>query len=420
MLRLRTGVVRLPPGVFDLSGELRLPDNAHDLEIAGNGTTLRAADNFHGRAVLSCRNCRNLRLRNLTIDGNRRKLEHPIAVPASDRTFASTFQGVGVLLEGGNGLTISGVHLSGVPSFAVLVSTARDVTIENLTVESSGGHNEQGRNNTSGGILLEEGVTAWRVTGCRFRAITGNGVWTHSRFGSPRNAHGLIARNTFDTVGRDAIQVGHATDVRVVGNSGVHIGWPVADIDVEARATPVGVDTAGDVDASVYEDNRFEEIDGKCIDLDGFHDGVVRNNVCVNRGNAGDYPWGQYGIVMNNSAVGMQSRNIVLEGNQISGAKYGGIFIIGEGHRVMHNRLEHLNLAHCSEVQPACMVPGARELLSSGIYLGSGAAKPAPARGNIVEDNTVSGWKIASHCISYAPGVSSAQNTVKGNKCADE
>ena len=76
--------------------------------------------------------------------------------------------------------------------------------------------------------------------------------------------------------------------------------FPSDLVDVENGGTPVGIDTAGNVEQSIYEHNRFEEIDGKCIDLDGFHDGAVRGNTCINRRPPEDYPFGHFGIVFNN------------------------------------------------------------------------------------------------------------------------
>ena len=156
------------------------------------------------------------------------------------------------------------------------MSNAHNVKISHVTVSDSGSRNEKGRNNTTGGILLEEGSSVFEISQCTLRTIRGNGIWTHSRY--VRNANGVISDNTLSDIGRDAIQVGHATNVRVTGNHGLRIGFPASEIDVEALATPVGIDTAGNVDHSTYEGNRFDEINGKCIDLDGFHDGAVRNN----------------------------------------------------------------------------------------------------------------------------------------------
>ena len=81
-------------------------------------------------------------------------------------------------------------------------------------------------------------------------------------------------------------------------------------------AIPAAIDTAGNVDHSTYTGNRFSEINGKCIDLDGFHDGEVTRNVCTGQRN--------FGIVMNNSNPDMESSGITIADNVIDGGQYGG------------------------------------------------------------------------------------------------
>ena len=103
-----------------------------------------------------------------------------------------------------------------------------------------------GRNNATGGILLEEGTRDFTVTRCDLRNVRGNGIWTHSLATAPQNRDGLIASNHFERIGRDAIQVGHGTRVRVEDNTGSEIGYPLEDVDMEDLATPVAIDTAGD------------------------------------------------------------------------------------------------------------------------------------------------------------------------------
>ena len=218
-----------------------------------------------------------------------------------------------------------------------------------VAIGDSGSRNALGRNNATGGILLEEGTADFRVIDCELRNIRGNGIWTHSLYTSPRNADGQIRGNRFDTIGRDAIQVGHAANVRVEENLGVRVGFPADAVDMEARAIPVAIDTAGNISQSAYVGNRFEEINGKCIDLDGFHHGEVRANHCVNRQAAEAYAYGNYGIVMNNSNPDMQSEHIAIVENEIDGTLFGGIFVIGSGHTVTRNRLRRINLAHCNE-----------------------------------------------------------------------
>ena len=334
--------------------------------------------------------------------------------------FARFTTGNGILALGVEGLKVERIHVRNVSGFAVLVNASRRVEISDCDVTASGGQNAAGRNNATGGILLEEGTTGFRVMRCRLTGIRGNGIWTHSLYTSARNGRGAIADNWFHDIGRDAIQVGHAYSVRVEGNAGDHIGFPIENVDIEGRAIPVAIDTAGNVSASSYIGNRFEEINGKCIDLDGFHDGEVSGNTCLNRSPAEAYRFGGYGIVMNNTNPDMRSQNIRVTGNLIDGPMFGGIFVIGTGHRVERNRLLHVNLAHCNEeaARFGCYyAPGEPEMLESGIYLGRGAERPSPARGNIIADNEIRGFKMETRCIGRAPGIRKDWNIIRGNVC---
>jgi hypothetical protein len=417
-----TGTVHLPAGASEISAEIRLPDGAHDLTVIGDRSTLRAASNFRGRAILSCHNCRRITFRNFAIDGNREAVARPVPMAAADKSFASFFSGNGILIEDTDGFSVDHLDFTRIAGFAVIVNHSRNLLIDHVSVADSGSLNAKGRNNTTGGILIEEGSDQFTVADSVFRNIRGNAVWTHSRYMTPRNSGGKIANNQFFDIGRDAIQVGHATKVDVVGNHGSRIGLRADVVDVENGGTPVGIDTAGNVDQSVYEHNNFEEIDGKCIDLDGFHDGAVRGNTCVNRRPPEDYPFGHYGIVFNNYSVEMRSQNIVVEENVLDGMKFGGIFMVGTGHKILRNRMLHTNTAHCNESRQkfGCSLFGEVELLETGIYLGSHADRPDPARGNLIEGNTISGWKMKARCIQAAPGVKLSDNTIRKNTCTDE
>ncbi len=395
--------LQLAPGTVEVHTEMVLEDGA-EVRGAASGSVLRAAADFHGRALIVVRGNRVL-LHDFTVDGNRATLETRMGLPGYDMPFARFTPDNGVLAEGVGQLTIQNVSFREIAGFAVLVSRSRYVAIDGVRVSLSGSRNAAGRNNTTGGILLEEGTSDFRVTHCELRDIRGNGIWTHSLYTSPRNARGVLAENRFDTIGRDALQAGHATEVRVEGNSGTHIGYPGEAVDVEGRAIPVGVDTAGNVDRSVYTRNQFFGINGKCVDLDGFHDGEVSRNVCVDI--AG------YGIVMNNTNPDMASRNVRIEGNLLDGVKYGGIFVIGESNAIRRNRLLNLNTAHCGCDYTA----GEPDMFRSGIYLGRGAERPAAARGNLVEENEITGYQMDRHCIGNAPSISPGWNTVRGNRC---
>jgi hypothetical protein len=405
----RGRVVQLPRGRVELHSEMLIGDHT---EVRGSpGTVLHAAADFQGRALLAVSGD-DILLRDFSVDGNRALLEVRTGLPAYDTPFARFTGANGILAQSVSHLRIQDVRLRNIAGFAILVSHSRHVAIDRVEVKDSGGRNAAGRNNGTGGILIEEGSADFSVTNCDLRNIRGNGLWTHSLYTSPRNARGRFALNRFDTIGRDAIQVGHATEFQVEGNRGVHIGFPPAAIDVEGRAIPVAIDTAGNVDRSSYARNQFFEINGKCLDLDGFHDGEIRGNVCVNTGN--------YGIVMNNTNPDMQSERIRIEENLIDGAWFGGIFVIGTGNVVARNRLLNLNQAHCNEeaARFGCYyAPGEPDMLRSGIYLGKRAERPAPARGNLVEDNEITGFKMAERCIGGAPAIRPEWNTVRGNRC---
>ena len=411
----------LPAGVVELHSEIAV-DAGCELRGAPSGTVLHLAPDFRGRAAIVVR-CDNVSLRDFTIDGNRAALEIHAGLPPSDAAFAHFTRANGILAVGVSGLTVERVHLCNIAGFAILDSRVRSVAIRRVSVSDSGSRNALGRNNTTGGILLEEGTSDFRVIDCELTNIRGNGIWTHSLYTSPRNARGWIAFNRFRRIGRDAIQVGHATAVSVTDNTGSRIGFPAAVVDIEDGATPAALDTAGNVDASSYDSNRFEEIDGKCIDLDGFHDGEVRANQCVNRAPAESYPYGHFGITMNNANPDMRSRNIRVMDNWIEGTLFGGIFVIGSGHTVARNRLLAIDLSHCNEnaARFGCYYgPADPQILEAGIYLARGAEHPAPARGNLVADNVIAGFQMRSRCILAAPGVTLQSNSIRGNICRNQ
>ena len=191
--------------------------------------------------------------------------------------------------------------------------------------------------------------------------------------------------------------------------------------DFDGSLPPAG-DTAGDVDASTYERNEFSEINGQCLDLDGFHDGTVRGNRCTNKKSAAEYPHGSFAIVMNNTHPNAHSGNIEISGNTVDGSKFGGLFLMGSGNKITGNQFLRLNLAGCNESNgkfPCIYKSDEPQMLESGIYLDAGASRPEPVRGNIIRDNEISGYKMKTRCIALAPGVSRAGNTIENNSCSD-
>jgi hypothetical protein len=416
-----TGVIQLPSGVTQITEELRLATGAHDLEIVGSGSILKAGEMFHGRGVIVGEGVQRIRFREFFLDGNRTALEKPLEMVPPENALRNYYIDNGILLDRVEGVEISNVRFSHVVSFPILVSRSSGVRIHDVLVEDSGSHNAKKRNNLTGGILIEEATRDFEVRDSTFRRILGNGLWTHSLLTSKRLEDGLFARNQFDMIARDAIQIGHATRVKVDSNTGQNIGYPVDAVDVENGGTPVAIDTAGNVDHTEYTQNSFEEINGKCFDLDGFHDGLVKDNRCVSRKRPVDYLFGHFGMVMNNTNPDVRSENVTIEGNLIDGTKYGALFMMGQGHHILRNRFLHINTAQCNESKEFLCVYKNDEpnMLDAGIYLGTGVARREKTMGNEIRGNTISGHKMKTRCITAGPGVALAANQVVGNDCSD-
>jgi hypothetical protein len=118
---------------------------------------------------------------------------------------------------------------------------------------------------------------------------------------------------------------------------------------------------------------------------------------------------------MNNSNPEMRPEGVIIAENEVREARWGGIFAIGAGNRVERNRLLGLNTARCGCVYSA----DDPELLNAGIYLGRGAERPAPARGNVVRDNVITGFGMSRNCVMFAPGVDPGANETAPNTCRE-
>jgi hypothetical protein len=371
--------------------------------------------------VIVAEDVQRIHFRDFSLDGNRSVLQKPLDMAPPENAFRNYYADNGILADRVEGIEISKVRLSSVVGFPILVSRSSKVRIHDVLIEDSGSLNLKKRNNLTGGILIEEGTSDFEVRDSTFRRILGNGLWTHSLATSLRLKDGLFARNKFDTIARDAIEIGHATRVKVDSNSGQAIGYPVDAVDVENGGTPVAIDTAGNVDHSEYANNSFEEINGKCFDLDGFHDGSVTDNRCVSRKLPVEYVFGHFGMVMNNTDPQVRSENVLIQGNLVDGTKYGALFLMGRGHRILNNRFLHINTAECNENKQFLCVYKNDEpnMLDAGIYLGTGVARREKTVGNVIRGNTISGYKMKTRCITAGPGVALAANKVSENVCSD-
>jgi hypothetical protein len=417
-----TPLVELPAGETHLSRPLVIPKGAHNIRLVGSasGSTLVLDPGFQGSAAIAIDGASNVTLSGFSIVGNRTEMKSDWYLPLKEAAFADYYTDNGIVVRNSSNVTIRGVRISRIRAFPIIVHATSKALIDSVTIRDSGTLNRDGHNNTTGGILIEEGSSGFEVRNSDLTHVTGNGIWTHSYARSPRQSDGSIHDNTISTVARDAIQIGHATKVRVENNRGSDIGFPVEYVDFPGYATPVAIDTAGNVDQSVYSGNVFSRVAGQCIDLDGFHDGEVTGNQCINEpATAAQWIGLHFGILFGNHDPGMTSSNVTVARNTIQGFAYGGVFLIGDHNRIEDNHFLDVSLAGCGTqpVPAKCnALPDQPDALRSGIYLSDNGGRPAQTRDNVIRDNVITGVD-SRHCISAKSGVSLKANTVASNSC---
>lgn len=425
------GILTLPGLLTAATLNLRAGDTVLDapLKIKANtavrgnprGSRLLLKPGFSGPAAIVVEGASNVTLSGFEIVGDRTAMSSEWYLPTGEAAFADFYPANGILVQKSANVTIRNVHISQIRTFPILVNASSRVLVDGVRIEESGTLNKTGRNNTTGGILFEEGVSNFEVRNSSLSKIAGNAIWTHSWARSPRQRNGIIRNNTITTVGRDAIQMGHATEVRVTDNKGSEIGFPMEWVDVENHGVGVALDTAGNVDRAVYADNHFTDVNGQCIDLDGFHNGEVTGNSCINKRPLEAYPASHYGIVFGNNDPGMKPEKTLVRGNTLEGFGYGAVFLVGTGNTVEDNRFLDINRAHCGAVPITARcnyaVAEQPDLLRSGIYLAANGGRPTETTSNIIRGNTLTGFGMETHCIATAPGVQASANTITNNTC---
>lgn len=366
-LQTRTGAVTLPEGVIAISREIILSGDAHDLNIRGPNTTIKASAEFRGRALIVLPAGKNIAIHDLSLDGNRDAFPQPVAPAPAAAMLSRVVANNGILAEGVAGLEIAQLKATQIAGFPILVNGGRSIHIHDIEITDSGTLDSNGHNNGSGGVVLEEGVTDFEILHALIGKVRGNGVWIRS-VGNSTAARGRIADSEFAILARAAVELNHATAVTIENNTGHMIGFPGEEVLTGGTALPAAIASSGSVGHSTIRNNNFEQIAGRCFSLDGFSDGEVTGNEC-------------------------------------SAQLFNGMLIRGNGNRIAGNHLTDLNNAHRD--QP--------ESLRAGIYLAAGAS------GNAIDSNEVSGYGMAQHCIG-GPGLteaSGAANRISKNVCSD-
>ena len=66
------------------------------------------------------------------------------------------------------------------------------------------------------------------------------------------------------------------------------------------------------------------------------------------------------------------------------------------------------------------IVPEQPQLTEAGIYLGVKGERSSPAMSVTIENNEISGYKMAANCVISAPTLAAGQNDIRNNKCRDQ
>jgi hypothetical protein len=246
-LAAKTGAVTLPAGEIEITREIAVPTDAHDLDIRGAGTIIKAAAAFRGRALLVFPAGKNIKIHDLALDGNRDAVGRMIGLAPSGTMYSRFMPNNGILAEGVTGIEIAQVKATDMAGFTILVNAGHNIRIHDVEITDSGGFNAQRRNNATGGILLEEGTADFAISRCLLGKMRGNGITLRSV------ARGRIFENEFKTLARDAIQASGATAVAIENNNASQLGFPIEEVDAPGAI---------------------------CMRLDGFTDGQVKDNTC--------------------------------------------------------------------------------------------------------------------------------------------
>jgi ubiquinone/menaquinone biosynthesis C-methylase UbiE len=302
-LETKTGAVTLPAGEIMLAREILLPADAHDLEIHGSGTTIKAAEGFRGRALIVLQGGRNIRIHDLVLDGNRDAVGRMLTLPPAGTMYSRVLPGNGIVAESVTGLEIYAVKAGHIATFAVLVNSGHNVKLHDIEVSDSGGFNPQRRNNGTGGLALEEGTSDFEIRHCRFGGLRGTGITLRAV------ERGHVIDNEFAVVAHDGIRVSESKTVTIENNSIRQVGFPAEEVDARAACITFDHVTTGEIRGNTCAETLLG-----AIALNGTGNKVTGNHLTAlniaHRDTSGIY-------------LEPGTLNATIEGNEISGSGMG-------------------------------------------------------------------------------------------------
>jgi hypothetical protein len=295
------GVVRLGAGTWEIRHPVVIPASKRNLRIAGGGAVLeRVAPVAEVLDIAS----EGVTIESLIIDGNQAGTTK-LVFAARDPMDPLLAAGSSIRIEpGAKRITLRGVEIRSTQGYAVLIDAraadVEGVTIDRCTIRDSVQYtdvstpaekadaSESGYGSWGGGIHFQAGTAAHvkglSIVNSRFQDIYGHAIWGHSNFVENLSEDVRVIGNTFRDIGLDAVQFGCVRNGLVERNAISRIGYikgaPKYRLANGDSYCGVGIDTAGWSSGCRYRGNTMLNVNGPCIDLDGFSDGEVSNNTC--------------------------------------------------------------------------------------------------------------------------------------------
>ena len=317
-------VIHLQAGEYLLDQPLQLTRDDLTVEGQGESTILRRAVTvLNGEGLINIR-ASGVTLRQFRIDG---QVEVPRALPYLDP-------------QGGD--SVLGAPIHGDPMHPELLRDTSvtihpgvtDITVEDLVIERSGGYailidarygtvkyvnfrrlhlrdcrphlfgkpGDLRYGSWTGGIhyqndgrdldFARHALIALTIEDSTFTRMAGHAIWGHGYGFHTLNEEVTVRRNRFTDIGLDAVLIGNVRRAVVEQNSFHRIGFVSFPADEVARPAwypglrddgadnipAVAIDSSGLVLNSVYRGNTMLNVNGNCIDLDGFTRGEVVEN----------------------------------------------------------------------------------------------------------------------------------------------
>jgi hypothetical protein len=321
--------LRLGKGVYGVAASLHVSQEDLVIEGAGDETVLQRTGSVGGGEGLLHVQASGITLRSFLMDG---QVGIPQGLPYRDPAGGPSVLGAPIH---GDPMHAALLHNSSITiKAAVPNANVTDITIEDITIQRSGGYailmdaryggiryvtlrRLHLRDNQphvfgkpadlrygswTGGIhyqndgrdldFARHALVALTIEDSLFERISGHAIWGHGYGFDTLNEEITIRRNRFVDIGMDAVLVANARRAVVEDNHFHRIGyvasppgtaprpaWYPGTRDDGADNVPaVGIDTSGLVTDSVYQRNTMWNVNGHCIDLDGFTRGKVLAN----------------------------------------------------------------------------------------------------------------------------------------------